>query len=445
MSTNKGSGASVNSALPKTEKKQKTLRVAIVHDYLAQAGGAERVVEAMHEIWPDAPIYTSVYDADATLSSFKQMDIRTSFLQKWAGSARLHKWALPLYPLAFEQFDLSGYDAVVSSTTGFAKGVITGPETCHVSYCHTPARFAWRYHEYVAQGGYGRMTQRILPLITHHLRNWDYQSAQRVDHFVANSFNTARRIRKFYGRTSDVIHAPVDVSRFQIAARPTADYYLVVARLVGYKRVALAVEAMSRLDLPLKIVGTGPEEARLRALAGPSVQFLGRVADAEVSNLLANCRALLFPGEEDFGITPLEAMACGRPVIAFRAGGALETVADNQTGTFFDELTPDSFIEAVERLESLKPFDPLCLRAHAATFDVKLFQSRICALVENRVAEQRAVYAAISSPAAPAVAELSSSLSGSERRPSAPPATSPDRIETASRRATPTGTEALAR
>lgn len=310
------------------------MRVAIVHDYLAQAGGAERVVEAMHRIWPEAPIYTSVYDPEATLSSFRGMDVRTSFLQRWARHSRIHKLALPFYPAAFESFDLSGYDLVVSSTSGFAKGVITGPETCHICYCHTPARFAWRYHEYVAQGGYGRATRRVLPLLVHCLRAWDYASAQRVDYFVTNSYNTARRVHKFYGRAAGVVHAPVEAGRFRVEDTPPRGYFLTVSRLVGYKRVDLAVEACSRLRLPLKVVGVGPDAARLRALAGPSVEFLGRLEDAQVAKLLAHCRALLFPGEEDFGITPLEAMASGRPVIAYRAGGALETVVEGKTGVF---------------------------------------------------------------------------------------------------------------
>lgn len=375
------------------------MRVAIVHDYLAQAGGAERVVEAMHGIWPEAPIYTSVYDPEATLPAFKGMDVRTSFLQRWARRSRVHKLALPFYPAAFEGFDLSGYDLVVSSTSGFAKGVITGPETCHVCYCHTPARFAWRYHEYVAQGGYNKTVRRLLPLLVHRLRDWDYASAQRVDHFVVNSFNTARRVRKFYRRDADVVYAPVEADRFRIESRPSADYFLVVSRLVGYKRVDLAVEAMTRLGLPLKVVGSGPDLARLRALAGPTVEFLGRLPDREVADRLAHCRAFLFPGEEDFGIAPLEAMASGRPVIAFAAGGALETVIAGETGVFFEEPTPESLMGAVRDLDKMS-VRPSRIRAHAERFDVRAFQRRLRALVEAKVAEHRAAYADIAPPPA---------------------------------------------
>jgi glycosyltransferase involved in cell wall biosynthesis len=305
-------------------------------------------------------------------------------LQRWARRNRIFRLALPFYPAAFEQFDLSGYDLVLSNSTGFAKGVITGPETCHICYCHTPLRVAWRYHEYAAHAGFGRITRRVLPWMMHYLRLWDYASAQRVDHFLANSRNVERRIRKFYGRDATVLYPPVDTRRFSLSGQPPGDYLLVVSRLLGYKRVDLAVEACNRLGLPLKVVGAGPDAARLQAMAGPTVELLGRRSDDEIAALMANCRALLFPGEEDFGITPLEAMASGRPVIAFRAGGALETVIENETGLFFDVPTPDALVAALERLNALT-FSPQRLRAHAETFDVQVFQTRLKALVEKAV------------------------------------------------------------
>ena len=369
------------------------MRVAIVHDYLAQAGGAERVIEAMHALWPDAPIYTSIYDPDATLPSFRQMDIRTSFLQafKVARKAKTHKLMLPFFPAAFEHFDMSGYDVVISNTTSFAKGVITGPETCHICYCHTPARFAWRYHEYVSQGSFGRMARRVLPFMVHRLRQWDLSAASRVDFFLSNSYNIARRVQKYYGRTSDVLYPPVETSRFHIAPTPRADYYLVVSRLLGYKRVDLAVEACTRLNLPLKIVGGGPDKERLQALAGPTVEFLGRVGDGEVEELLAHCRAFIFPGEEDFGIAPVEAMASGRPVIAYGWGGATETVVDGETGVFFHEPTTDALVDAMHRLDAM-PVAPARIRAHAETFDTKAFQARLLSLVEAHRAGHRTLY-----------------------------------------------------
>ena len=376
-----------------------------------QAGGAERVVEAMSGIWPKAPIYTSVYDA-ATLPAFKAMDVRTSALQRWVGKPHFHKLALPFYPVAFEQFDMSGYDVVLSSTTGFAKGVITGPETCHICYCHTPARFAWRSHEYLAQGNYGRTTRRALALILHGLRAWDYASAQRVDYFVANSINTARRIRKFYSRESEVIQAPVECRRFSPSGMAPENYFLIISRLVGYKRVDLAVEAFNRLKLPLRIVGSGPEMNRLRSLAGPTVQFLGQRSDAEVGHLLAHCQALIFPGEEDFGITPLEAMASGRPVVAYAGGGALETVIEGQTGVFFHSPTPEALMGAVSCLSG-GSFEPSVLQARAAQFDVPEFQRRLEQLVETRWRAYRQDYQGMGS-VLPATAVMERSVPEAE-------------------------------
>lgn len=373
------------------------MRVGIVHDYLAQSGGAERVIEAMHPVFPHAPIFTSVYDPAATLACFAQMDVRTSFLQKWAWarSAKGHKMALPLYPLAFESFDFAGYDCLVSNTTGFAKGVITGPETCHISYCHTPARFAWRSHEYLSQAGYKPFTRRALTVLIHFLRQWDYAAAQnRVDFFLANSYNIARRVRKYYGRASRVLYPPVETSRFAIAPNPAADFFLVVSRLLPYKRVDIAIEACNRLKVPLKVVGGGPDLERLKAMAGPTVEVLGRQSDAEVVRLMQECKAFLFPGEEDFGIAPVEAMAAGRPVVALRAGGALETVIENRTGVFFDEASGESLAEALERVARLS-HSPEQTRSHALRFDTRHFQARLRLLVDESVAEHRARYNSI--------------------------------------------------
>ena len=372
------------------------MRIAIVHDYLAQHGGAERVVEAMHELWPDAPIYTSIYDAEAMPPVYRQMDIRTSFLQNFplAPTNRHYKKFLPFYPMAFEKLDLRDFDLVLSHTTTFAKGVLTGPKTCHICYCHTPSRFAWRYQEYIEDGKFSRLERRMIIPFIHHLRTWDYVAAQRPDYFFANSYNIAQRILKYYGRSSDVLYPPVDTKRFVVSPNPRADYYLVVGRLIPYKRVDLAVQACTKLGLPLKIVGAGPDQDRLKQMAGPTVEFLGRRSDEDVTELLTHCKAFFFPGEEDFGIAPVEAMASGRPVIALKAGGAIETVIEGKTGVFFDSPNVESVIGAIERLDTLV-LDPSCIRSHAELFDTSAFHRRLELLVKTRFAEHQERYRTI--------------------------------------------------
>ncbi|HEY3329591.1 MAG TPA: glycosyltransferase [Capsulimonadaceae bacterium] len=366
-------------------------KVALVHDDLVQSGGAERVVGVLHELYPSAPIYTSIYDPKTTLSSLADADIRTSYMQKWPLACRkLHKLALTSYPVAFEQFDLSEYDVVISSSSRFAKGIITPPETCHICYCHTPARFAWRHHEYLAQSATTRLLSPLMRGMLSKLRAWDYVSAQRVDYFIANSANVAKRINKYYRRdTAAVIYPPIETKRFSAApADEVGDHFLIVSRLVGYKRLDLAVEACTRLGLPLRIIGTGPEEKALKRIAGPTVSFLGRLPDKEVSAQYARCRALIFPGEEDFGMTPLECMASGRPVVGFGRGGALETIIDGQTGLFFHEQTVESLSEALVAMKNLHVL-PELLQAHASRYDVAEFNTQMSRFVQWAVEEQR--------------------------------------------------------
>jgi glycosyltransferase involved in cell wall biosynthesis len=365
-------------------------RVALAHDYLAQAGGAERVVEAIHGMYPDAPVYTSVYDRKATLSYFRDKDIRTSFLQRMPFRMHsLHKIAFPLYPLAFEQFDLSSFDVVISSSSSFAKGVITGPDCCHICYCHTPARFAWRHHEYMSRGTMTRLLAPALAGTLSKMRAWDINSNNRVDFFVANSHNIARRIRKYYRRDATVIYPPVDTTRFAPAApSEVGSHFLVVSRLIGYKRIDLAVQASAKFGFPLRVVGDGPEMSHLKAMAGPKTTFLGRLSDKEIAREFATCKALIFPGEEDFGITPLECMASGRPVIAFARGGALETVVEDVTGVFFHSQTVDSLGAAMEAV-GRRDFGADVLVEHAHQFDTKVFRSVFSSFVERAVAEFR--------------------------------------------------------
>jgi len=367
---------------------------ALIHDYLAQAGGAERVVAALHDLFPAAPLYTSVYDSKATLPCFSKMDVRTSFLQRsLLSSRRFHKFALGLYPLAFEQFDLTDYALVISSSSSFAKGVITGPETCHVCYCHTPARFAWRQHEYLTQSRLTRLLTPWMRGMISYLRVRDFDSAQRVDYFVANSHNVARRIRKYYRREADaVIYPPVETQRFRPApAQEIGDHYLVVSRLVGYKRIDLAIEACNRLQVPLRVAGTGPEHRSLRRLAGPTIQFLGRLSDAQVAHEYARCRALIFPGEEDFGLTPVECMASGRPVVAYGRGGALETVTAGKTGVFFEEQTPEAVMRALLEVAEM-PVHSETLQAEAFRFDTSVFARQMSAFVNRALDQHRDLY-----------------------------------------------------
>ncbi len=363
------------------------MKVALVHDYLNQMGGAERVVMAFHDIFPDAPIYTSIYDPKRVDPAFQKMDVRTSFMQKLPLVTKHHQPYLPFYPFAMESLDLRGYDLVLSSSSAFGKGVITRPETLHICYCHTPMRWCWAYDEYVEREQLGKVARRVLPLLITGLRVWDQTSAMRVDHFIANSPVVAERIQKYYRRDAIVIPPPVEASRFIFD--PTIqpeDYFLVVSRLIPYKRIDLAIEACNRLQLPLVIIGSGRDEERLKKMAGPTIRFMGRLSDEEVLHYYAHCRALLFPGEEDFGITPLEAQASGRPVIAYGVGGVLASVIDGITGVFFHEQTAASLASVLATFDE-HSFDTQVIRNHALEFDMPRFRRRILQFIEAKMSE----------------------------------------------------------
>ena len=361
------------------------MKVALAHDYLNQYGGAERVLEQLHSYYPDAPIYTSMYDPNAMPAAYRSWDIRTSFMQRLPLVTTRHQAYLMVYPIAFESFDLGGYDVVISNSSAFCKGVVTGPSTLHISYCLTPMRWVWRYRDYVERERLGGLARIMLPPLIHYLRVWDAGASSRVDRYIAISTAVAARIRKYYRRESEIIPPPVDTDQFALS-RTSGDYYLTVARLAPYRRIDLIVEAFRELGLPVKIVGIGRDRARLEARATPNIEFLGRVDDETLADLYANCRGYLFPGEEDFGIAPVEAQAVGKPVVAYAAGGSLDTVIDGETGVLFPRQTPRDLADAVRRLETLS-FDPERIRQNAERFSVSVFRERFTSFVERAYAE----------------------------------------------------------
>lgn len=364
------------------------MKVAIVHDFLVQMGGAEKVVEIFHDMFPDAPIYTSLFDPKAMPAYYRTWDIRTSFLQRMILKKYSHRVALLLYPAAFESFDLSSYDLVLSSSSAFAKGVITSPEAIHVCYTHAPMRYVWNTRSYVSSERLSRPFRGLLIPGLHYLRTWDSIASSRVDRYIANSSAIAKRINKFYRREADVIHPPVDTSRFSIASE-VEDYCILVSRFVPYKRIDLAVAAFTKMDRPLKIVGTGRQMKDLQKIAGPKVEFLGHVDDVALPSLIARAKAYIMPGEEDFGIAPVEAHACGRPVVAFAAGGALDVQVEGVTGVLFREQTVESLCAAVERMDKIE-WDSKVIRANAMRFSIDVFKEKITtAIASTEVGDRR--------------------------------------------------------
>jgi len=354
------------------------MKVALAHDWLTNLAGAERVIIALHETYPGAPIYTSVY-FDEVFPELEGADVKTSFLQKLPWLNKKHQAVPFLRTIAFERFDLSGYDVVISSSHAEAKGVLTGPETLHICYCYTPTRYYWSgYQQYLDEPGFkylNPLIRAVMPLMVNYLRVWDRCAADRVDLFVCTSRYVARRIKKYYRREAEVIHPPVKTENLRISDA-IQDYFLMVGRLIPYKRADIVVQAFNKLGLPLKVVGTGTEMDALVKQAGPNIEFLGRVPDKDLWDLYSRCLAFVFPQEEDFGIAPLEAMAAGRPVIAYRAGGALETVIEGKTGVFFDRQDPQSIAKAVSSFQA-DGFNPEKIRAHALKFDESAFKSKM--------------------------------------------------------------------
>ena len=358
------------------------MRVALVHDVVVHIGGAERVLQCLHRTFPEAPIYTLVFDERVTKEAFPEAIIHSSFVQGLPGSVRYFRAYAPLYPLAVESFDMTEYDVVLSSSFSFAKGVIVPPGVFHVCYCHSPLRYLWSEYHYYRRTIFSQTWKRVLvdPILTW-LRVWDHASADRVDDFVANSKSVADRITKYYRRRSVIVHPPVPVAEIQFA-ESTGGYYLLVSRLMAYKRVDLAIEAFNRLGLPLKIVGTGPMLRELRRMSKPNIEFLGSITDQELSGCYAGCRALVFPGHEDFGIVMVEAQAYGKPVIAYGAGGASEIVVDGRSGVLFEKQTSESLEDAVARLDRLS-LSSEEIRNSALRFDTSKFQNSMRHIIES--------------------------------------------------------------
>ncbi len=360
-----------------------------MHDYLVQYGGAERVLEAFCELFPDAPIYTLLHDPEAMQGAFADRDIRTSFLQRSSFARRHHRFFPVLMPLAVEQFDFSQFDVVLSDSASYAKGVITGPRTLHICYMHTPTRYIWDdCQKYMQDFGFPPFVKRLVPLLLNPVRLWDRNAAGRPDAVLANSEFVRRRIAKYYRREAEVVYPPVQVASFATTFESLhkQPYFLMVGRLIAYKRYDIVIEACNRLRLPLKIIGTGPEEDRLRHLAGETVEFLGRVDDALLPRYYAECRAFVFPQEEDFGIAAVEAMAAGTPVIAYRGGGVMEHLQEGVTGSFFEQQTAESVSEALEQFDGLA-YRPAVIREQAHRFDTAVFQRTMRERIEQLWAE----------------------------------------------------------
>ena len=362
------------------------MKVAIVHDYLNQAGGAERVVAVLHRMFPDAPIFATLFDSAAVGEPLASADVHVSWMQRLPGWKTHFKAYLPLYPFAVRSFDLRGYDLIISSSSAWAKGVRVPLGAIHVCYCYTPMRWAWNFDSYVQRSELDFVSREAARMVMRWLRQWDVRSSAGVDRFIAISTDVARRIRVSYGRESDVVFPPVDVERFTPGRVPD-DFFLVVSRLNSYKRIDLAVRACTAMQARLVVVGDGPDRVALERVAGPTVTFAGRLTDPEVTTMIERCRALILPGLEDFGLTPLEANAAGRPVVAFGAGGVLDTVRDGVTGVLFHEPTPDALAAALHAVTA-RTWDAHALRAHAEQFSEAVFRERFFAVIRDAVAHR---------------------------------------------------------
>ncbi len=360
------------------------MKIALIHDYLIRFGGAERVFLNLKKIFPKSEVFTLLYDEKKMGQHFQGDNVNTSFLQGFPKFWRKRqKYLLPFIPMAPETFDLREFDLVISSSNSFVKGVITRPQAVHICYCHSPMRFGWdAYATYIKQQRKGRLTNLAIRILMHYVRMWDKSAASRVDYFIANSKATAARVNKFYGRDAEVVYPPVMLDNPGELSQDNKGYFLIVSQLTPYKRIDLAVNAFNKLGIPLIIIGEGPEKKRLKKMAKDNVKFLGWQSDETVREYFKNCIGFLFPGEDDFGIAPVEAMGFGKPVLAFRKGGATETILEGITGEFFDDQVPESLAEGVRRvLMNLNNYSPLLIRKRAEKFSQDRFERSIKEIV----------------------------------------------------------------
>ena len=360
------------------------MKLAIVADWLPVYAGAEHVIAQMHDLWPKAPIFTSVVDR-SNIGPLASADIRTTSLQKWFKLSGNHQWMLPWMPRAIESIDLRGYDIIVSSSHAIGKGIVPPSTARHICYCHTPMRYAWEMEdEYLDDFNVPQCLRRTIKQKLKQIRKWDLTSAQRVDQFIANSVTVQERIKRVYNRDSIVMHPPVSDRFFEspITDHRSRNYYLTVGRHVPYKRTDLLIKAANELQIPLKVAGSGKDSAKLKAIAGPTVEILGFVPDEQLPELYANAKAFLFAPFEDAGVVPLEAQACGTPVIAYGKGGVLDTVVDGETGVYFGEQTVDAVTDAIKQFEKMI-FDTELIREHAKKFSAQRFQEKILEVISS--------------------------------------------------------------
>jgi glycosyltransferase involved in cell wall biosynthesis len=366
-----------------------TLRVALVHDWLTGMRGGEKVLEVLCELFPDAELFTLLHNKGAMSPVIENRRIHTSFVQNMPMKRARYRNYLPLFPRAIESFDFTPYNLIVSTSHCVAKGAIPPPGALHICYCHTPMRYVWdQYAEYFGRGRADLATRIAMSIVAPQLRSWDVKTSSRVHHFIANSQNVAKRIEQYYHRSAEVIQAPVDASAFKVSER-SLEFFLIVSALVPYKRLDLAIDTFNRLSQRLLVIGSGPEEDRLKSRAASNIEFLGWQSDEMLAKFYANCRALIFPGVEDFGIVPLEAMASGKPVIAFGKGGALETVVGEgkgRTGIFFYEQSVDALTKALKEFETTT-FDPHTIRSHAESFGRPAFKRKLQQFIEAKVSK----------------------------------------------------------